>query len=211
MTKPQSAGFLFRFYFIVQSLPNAELGTVEQILRHLHAIQFVLQNLNDPLLTDDEINGLLHIAASVINPLEEFLKRPQTANFYGCPPPTFYPEDRFGRPKYNLDLDRAIELHDLGNSWREIARVMRVDRKTLYRHLLAAGLSQGARTYSLIDDDALDQHVSAISATNPLAGSNLVQAHLSTIGIHVPIKRVMESLRRIDAIGVALRWRGVIK
>jgi hypothetical protein len=43
-----------------------------------------------------------------------------------------------GRPRYYLDLDRAHLLHNLGNTYEEIALAMGVDHKTLYRQFVEA-------------------------------------------------------------------------
>lgn len=45
-----------------------------------------------------------------------------------------------GRPKYILDLEAACSLHELGISWRDVAKTLGVARQTIYNHLHEAGL-----------------------------------------------------------------------
>ncbi|KAJ7854131.1 hypothetical protein B0H13DRAFT_1903773 [Mycena leptocephala] len=87
-----------------------------------------------------------------------------------------------GRPRYILDLDRAIELHDMGNT------------------------EPGCPSFTEIDDDTLDGMVAEISLKHPFAGSSTVQGHLEAQNVHIPIARVKESFRRVDTIGVILEW-----
>ncbi|KAK7013506.1 Integrase catalytic domain-containing protein [Favolaschia claudopus] len=105
----------------------------------------------------------------------------------------------------------TLELHNLGNSWEAVADALGVRRQTLYNHLKRAGLSSGRLPFTTISDDELDEQISSISLLHPFAGSNIMSGHLEAIGIHVPVRRIQESLWRVDAIGVLVRWNGVIK
>lgn len=110
-----------------------------------------------------------------------------------------------GRPGYFLDLQRALHLHNLGCTWSAIADAMGVARSTLYSHLNHAGISTSRLAYTIISDDDLDGLVAAISIHHPLAGAAIVQGHLESQEIHVPILRIRESLQRVDTIGVHVR------
>ncbi|KAJ7247535.1 hypothetical protein C8J57DRAFT_945841, partial [Mycena rebaudengoi] len=57
----------------------------------------------------------------------------------------------------------------------------------------------------LIDDDALDENFADISLRHPFAGSSIISGHLEAIGIHIPMRRIQESLYRVDAVGVIVR------
>ncbi|KAJ7648847.1 hypothetical protein B0H17DRAFT_1271650, partial [Mycena rosella] len=65
-----------------------------------------------------------------------------------------------GRPAYELDLDRAILLHDLGNTWQDIAVAIGVSRSTLYKHMEDRGLPTARREWSDLTDDEIDELVS---------------------------------------------------
>ena len=187
--------------FVLQSLPNAEIFAVERALRQLHAVNVVLHTLDDPWVSQAEIEGFVDIVLAIAVPLEQFLDHPP-----GSPvaAKTRLPGNP-GRPPYDLDLGRALQLHNMGNSWEQVAHAMGVKRRTMYYHLQRAGLPSTRPSFTEIDDEDLDEQVSAISLKHPLAGSNIVRGHLEAIGIHVPIARVQESLKRVDAIGVLLR------
>lgn len=191
--------------FIVDSLPNVEIFSVERALRQLHAIHLVLLNLDDEWLTDEEILGLTQTVLNVSQPLQLFYDAPPPPRNVGTSTiPSESPSG--GRPKYDIDLAEAFRLHGLGNSWESVSDAMGVSRRTMYYHLKKAGLSTARKPFTEMDDDELDEQVSAISLLHPFAGSAIVTGHLEGKGIHLPVQRVQESLRRVDALGVLVRW-----
>ncbi|KAJ6613385.1 hypothetical protein B0H10DRAFT_2191994 [Mycena sp. CBHHK59/15] len=118
--------------FIVDSLPNAEQAAVERLTHQLSAIRTILATLDDPAIDAAMLSDLVGYVDSLLQPLENFLSHP--------PPPAraHIPLNRTGgcgRPSYNLDLDRALLLHDLGNTWGDIAKAMGVSRATLYNQM----------------------------------------------------------------------------
>jgi len=72
--------------------------------------------------------------------------------------------------------------------------------------MAAAGRSTSRRPFTNIADQDLDMLMSDISRHHPLTGSVVARGHLESKGVHVPLSRVQESLRRVDAIGVNLRY-----
>lgn len=104
-----------------------------------------------------------------------------------------------------LDVERAVALHDLGSSWKEVADAMGVTRPTLYNHLRKAGRSTARPAYTDISDEDLDEVVSQITLDHPFIGGVIVKGHLEAQDIHISAQRVQECLRRVDAIGVLLR------
>ncbi|KAJ7302742.1 hypothetical protein DFH08DRAFT_904824, partial [Mycena albidolilacea] len=88
---------------------------------------------------------------------------------------------------------------------------MGVIRQTLYNHMDNAGRSTARREWTEISDLALDERVAEISLLHPFSGSAIISGHLEARSIHVPRKRVQDSLRRVDEIGVLVRWSGIIK
>ncbi|KAJ7862499.1 hypothetical protein B0H14DRAFT_2575387 [Mycena olivaceomarginata] len=98
-----------------------------------------------------------------------------------------------GRPRYSLDLNRAIELHDMGNT------------RTLYYHFERAGLSSERPTFTDIDDNMLDEKVVELSLR--LLEARLfknIWKHRIYIFLWNACRR--ESLRRVDTIGVIVRF-----
>ncbi|KDR71498.1 hypothetical protein GALMADRAFT_143763 [Galerina marginata CBS 339.88] len=188
--------------FIGQSLPNADHNAVERTLLQLHAIHAILVDLDDPWLTPEEFNSLINLVVEIAAPLQVWLEMP-------TPLPrnsrNTVRQDGPGRPRYVIDLDRALELHDMELSWDQIARAMGISRQTLYNHLRASGRSTARRPFIDLSDEDLDLLVSDICTHHPLAGIVIVRGHLESRGVHVPFLRVQESLRRVDSIGLSLR------
>lgn len=188
--------------FIIDSLPNAENAAVERIVRQLDAVRTILLCLDDVATTQDEGDELVAYVNHLLTPLEAFLSAPpEPANLNV---PCNHTGSR-GRPPFILDLERAQELHNLGNSWESIADSMGISRQTLYAHMAAHGLSTTRREFTEISDDDLDELVAEISLSHPFIGSAIVQGHLETRNVHVPRLRVQESLKRVDAVGVLVR------
>ncbi|KAF7371591.1 Integrase catalytic domain-containing protein [Mycena venus] len=153
--------------FIVDSLPNAEIPAVERSTHQLGAVRRVVAVIDDPAITEDIRETLIADVDKLLSPLEDFLANP--------PPPPGASLPRVhtglpGRPRYSLDLQRALLLHDLGNSWTDISHAMGVDRKTLYRQFEVAGISTARREFTDITDNALDEIVAEISLSHPWAG-----------------------------------------
>lgn len=189
--------------FIISSFPNADHAAVERITHQLDAIRTILSTLDDETTSEETRNSLLDFVTELLHPLEQFLTHP--------PPPAnslvpLIHTGRPGRPRYVLDLDRAILLHDLGNTWQGVAYAMGVTRQTLYNRLNEAGLSTARKEYTDIGDEDLDEHVAEISLKHPFVGSTIVMGHLEAKGIHLQRLRVQDSLRRVDALGVLVRY-----
>ena len=191
-------------HFIIQSLPNADLRTVERMASELDAIRCILVGMDDQYTTPEEISELIDLVDTLLHPLEQFISSPPPPANTHIPraPPT----GRRGRPSYTLDTARIQELHNLGNSWVDIANTLGVSRKTLYNHLRAIGVRHTRRAYTDLDDDELDALVKEISQNHPYSGSTIIQGHLEARNIHIPRLRVQESLRRVDAVGVLVRY-----
>jgi hypothetical protein len=202
--------------FIVDSLPNAEQPAVERVLHQLGAIGTILRNLDDPHSAPETTIALEAYMNGLIQLLEHFYP-PSLA----CSHIPMNTTGSRNRPSYQLDLDRAVLLHDLGNTWS-------VSRKTLCNHMANTGRSMGRREWTEISDIELDEKVAEVSLLHPFSGLAIISGHLETRGIHVSRKCVQDSLRRVDEIGVlvryvpscmhqnslsnkAIRWSGTIK
>ncbi|KAK7034298.1 Integrase catalytic domain-containing protein [Favolaschia claudopus] len=163
---------------VIEAIPNAEVTAAEHSLRQLYGVHIVLLNLQDPWLAPSEIDGLIDLVITTGLELETFVNT--------------------GPPAHNIGTNRALELHDMGNTWAAVADALGVRRQTLYNHLERADLSSARRLFTVISDEDLDEN-------------HIMSGHLESRNIHVPIRRVQESLWRVDAIGVLIRWHGVIK
>lgn len=189
--------------FIIHSLPNAEIPAVERIVLQLDAIRTILRELNDEYTEAREVEDLIDLCNTLLHPLEAYLAAPPPPARTGVETQT---TGRRGRPSYKLDVHRAQELHHLGNSWKDVASALGVDRKTLYNHLRASGLASSRPEHTDISDDNLDTLVMEISQSHPFSGIAIIDGHLKGRGFFVPRERIQESLRRVDPMGVLLRY-----
>ncbi|KAF7371393.1 Ethylene-and jasmonate-responsive plant defensin [Mycena sanguinolenta] len=176
--------------FLVDALPNVETAEVERLSRQLDAIKVILTAMDDPLSTASDLEELICYVDSLLAPLDGFLSNPPLA------PHTHIPRRHTGnrgRPEYELDLDRAILLHDLGNPWPDIAVAMGVSRSTLYNHMEKRGFSTARKEYSQLTDDELDELVSEISLAHPFAGITIVMGHLESRQVHASLNRTRDA------------------
>lgn len=173
--------------FIIDSLPNVELPSAERAVNQLSAILNILSQIDNSTTTPEEIMGLMDYINKLLDPLEQYVQNPPPHPSMNIP--TQATGSR-GQPSYVLDLPRALELHALGNSWKEIAEVLGVARRTLYYHMKSAGLSTARKQHTEISDDDLDELVHNISINHPFVGSTIVQGHLEAMGVHIGRPRV---------------------
>lgn len=171
-------------------------------MRQLYSIYHILSDLDNPHISQTEIEGLSKLIIDTAFPLHGFLQQPPPPRNAGT---TVIQTGKPGRPRYNLNLERTIELHNLGCSWNSIALAIGVTRQTLYNHLQQAGLTTERPVYTVISDDDLDELVAGISLNHPFAGSSIIRGHLEVQGVKVPALRVQDSLKRVDPIGVFVR------
>jgi len=187
--------------FVVDSLPNVEPFAVERALLRLRAVHDILTTFQDPWLKPAEIGTLVDIVVALGQELEAFQAvGPPPRNIGTCTLPS-----TGGRPRYDLDLQEAIRLHDNGSPWGSVADALGVSRGTLNNHLRDAGLSSARPKHTEIGDDDLDEKVAEISMKHPFAGYTIVGGHLRSKDIHVSKERIRESLRRVDALGTVAR------
>jgi hypothetical protein len=189
--------------FAIDSIPNVDRAAIERLLHQLDAVlSIVLQLTADEITGQDELDKMISDTANCIITLDSFLEQPhrdmiieRELVYSGLP----------GAPRYKLNLDRATTLHALGNSWEDVAKAMGVDRRTLSRHFERIGLTTKRPSFTPISDEELDEVVSEISLEHPFIGSSIMAGHLESREIHIPMKRVQDSLRRVDSIGVLIR------
>jgi hypothetical protein len=80
-----------------------------------------------------------------------------------------------------------------------------VSARTARRHYERAGYST-ARPYSDLTDDELDAIIGKIIPHHPLSGSVLIGGHVTALGYKVSHLRIQQSVRRVDPIGVMMRY-----
>jgi hypothetical protein len=127
------------------------------------------------------------------------------SNKYGCKKPKM-DNSLCGAPQF--DIPKCVSEHLLDNGFKvnEIANLLAVSERTIYRRMVKYGLSR--QTFSILADENLDVHVQKVLNEFPLSGENMVMQILRQTGINVQWYRLRESIYRLDSIGVSERKRG---
>nr|XP_040023923.1 uncharacterized protein LOC120812185 [Gasterosteus aculeatus aculeatus] len=86
----------------------------------------------------------------------------------------------------------------------QIAAMFGVSKRTIRRRMQQHSLRK-TDLYSAVNDEELDHIVSEIHRSHPNTGYKLIRGHLNARGVRVPISRLQESFRRVDAEGVYMR------
>ena len=118
--------------------------------------------------------------------------------------------DRCGAPQFDIPKE-IIERHiEEGFKVKEIASLLSVSERTIYRRMSSFGLS--TMTFSDISDAELDREVDKISKEFPFCGEGILKHLLSQQrNIRVPRSRLQESIHRVDGDGVEGRSKGRLK
>lgn len=189
---------------VLNQIPSCDPNSVECSLRKLNALTSIL---SAPLLfqanalQEEIIQELIEYIMKLAALLEEQI--PDTTTRH---PETQQTSNRGrGRPSYQLNIASMVELHDLGISWEDIAKSVGVVRRRIYNHLVKEGIPTSRPAYTNISDEDLDIALQRLVTQHPFSGVYTLKAHLERINIVLPVKRVNESLRRVDADGIARR------
>ena len=111
-----------------------------------------------------------------------------------------------GRPQIDLSEEQLQYFLDHGFSITDIGVMLGISRSTIHRRIRSFGLA-GAREFSGLDDQQLDEIVRNIQSLFPNCGEKSLEGHLSARVVKVQRRRIRESLHRTDAVGVAIRRR----
>ncbi|XP_030219380.1 uncharacterized protein LOC115548716 isoform X2 [Gadus morhua] len=111
-----------------------------------------------------------------------------------------------GPGRLAFDIPSAVLEHQVlsGLPAGQIAAMFGVSKRTIRRRMKQNGLRK-TDLYSAMSDEELDRIVSEIHRRHPNTGYKLMRGHLNARGVRVPISRLQESLRRVDAEGVYMR------
>lgn len=109
-----------------------------------------------------------------------------------------------GHPKIVLEREKLKNLLDTQLPVSCIAKCLGVSRRTIFRRMQEFDLSVRG-TYSTMNDQELDNIISAIKNQMPNAGYRMVQGHLVSMGLRVQWWRMMASMHRVDAVGIFTR------
>jgi len=110
-----------------------------------------------------------------------------------------------GRPVIPLEEDQLTFLLEHGFRIQQIADMFACSRKTVERRIYEYHIT--SHGYSTISDTQLDELVEGQCTLHPRCGEKSIEGTLRCMGVHVQRRRVRESLRRVDPIGVERRLR----
>lgn len=110
-----------------------------------------------------------------------------------------------GRPKILITQEQLSYLSDNGFKAVDMARMFGVSESTINRRLKDFNV-RTSRSFSQIDDSALDDVIRNIKIEFPNSGYRMMLGHLMARGIFVPQLRVRESMKRVDPLGTVTRW-----
>lgn len=100
--------------FLRDSLRNADVAAARRSVILLRAVATALDSLDDTYLNSEDIITAQQAVLRNLIPLERFIERAEAAQV-NAHRRVVYTGSR-GRPPLDLDLNAAIELHDVGNS-----------------------------------------------------------------------------------------------
>jgi hypothetical protein len=189
---------------LLQAAPNVERSSIEQSLSQLEAIRIALYNFDNRQSTADELQNMIHAVTELMSRLTAIYDDPIDNDI--LQPETLASGPKGGRPALVIDLEVVLHLWDIGCKWVDIAKALGCSRQTLYNHLKSANITVERKTFTQISNYDLDIRVLAISREHPFIGSTIMKGHLEAQEIHVSLKRVKESLKRVDPEAVLLRY-----
>ena len=109
-----------------------------------------------------------------------------------------------GRPKFDIRYEQLAYLLENRFTVSEIANMLSVSERTVYRRMSDFSLSVREH-YASISDDHLDRIVREIKQQFPMCGNSQMQGHLLARGLRIQQHRARESQRRVDPEGCFMR------
>ncbi|KAF7363701.1 hypothetical protein MSAN_01027800 [Mycena sanguinolenta] len=115
-----------------------------------------------------------------------------------------------GRPRKHIDPEFLKEATGSNRSIKlgALASALNVHRHTLRKRLRELGFD---KRFDEIDDADLDHLTRQYKAKKPTSGLRYLRGHFRRYGIRVQRERARHSLRRVDALGQALRTHLVLR
>ena len=109
-----------------------------------------------------------------------------------------------GRPKFYIPKEQLEYFIEFGFKASDIAKMLYVSEKTVYRRLEEHGMSMRT-TFSQITEPELDDLIKSIVHVFPNSGYKSMRGHLLSRGFKVQESRVREAMRRTDPEGTLVR------
>ena len=105
-----------------------------------------------------------------------------------------------GRPKIYINSNQLEYFLEKGFKGTDIAKMLNVSNKTIYRRLQEFGLPVRA-SYSAVSEAELDAIILGILHNFPNCGYKSMRGHLLCKGVKVQEERIREAMRRVDPEG----------
>ena len=122
----------------------------------------------------------------------------------------YYPqlESRLGRgrPRFQISRQQLLYLSSLSFSWTNISNMLGVSRMTIYRRRVEYGLIDDPT--NVPTDVQLRTVLREMKLGHPELGEVLAMGRLRGMGYKVTRERLRQTIRSIDPLHTALRWRG---
>lgn len=115
-----------------------------------------------------------------------------------------------GRPQVEIDEDFLREAMSTRRkiSVRRLSKILHVSRYTVMRRMKLLGIK---KQFAQLTNQELDDILKTYKKIAPKQGIRFARSHLHNLGFHVQKHRVSASLKRVDAVGNALRKKKAIK
>jgi hypothetical protein len=122
--------------------------------------------------------------------------------------PQLEPRMGRGRPCFDISREQLLYLSSLSFSWTDISNMLGVSRMTIYRRRVIYDL---VREPGVVPTDAqLRTLLREMKLGYPELGEVLAMGRLRSMGYKVTRERLRQTIRSIDPLYTALRWRGTI-
>lgn len=160
---------------------GGSLAYVESIYERLYCTcqRFVLEA---PEADDDVLRQL----AELIDNLRTCIDDVETeTTLYRCP---LNVTGSRGRPAFSIDSAQLEWFFNFGFAYNDIAQILCVSPRTIYRR--ASELNLSKRSFTYITDDDLDSAVRQIQGENVNIGERMMQGYLQSSGIVVQRERL---------------------
>lgn len=188
--------------FVVQSFPNVEMFAVDRAIDVVNYVRGVLDDIEDNI-TPQDVQASMRACIDLLSErLESYRAAPPLPYNFGVQ--RVKPAGR-GQPRLDLDLSDVPAMLAAKTKVTDIAEALGVSSRTVRNHMHREGLVCRRRSLTTISDVDLDEKVAEYVERHPLSGIRIVLSFLEDARIFVTLKRVNESMRRVDSLSLRLR------
>ena len=190
----------------VGTLKMADTAMVK-ILENL-GLQDVIEKFSAKNITPDIAPklSLLEFAALGITKREIIMSLRIKCSVFGSSMPDKTHSSRVDAPKFQIGEHLLSNLLDEGFPIKDIASLICVSERTVYRRMQDFGLKVG--NFDPMPDIDLDEHLQELTLQHPNCGENMFNQMLKHRGLNIQWFRIRESLHRVDSEGIRRRKKG---